>query len=143
MPQQQEVQYQPQPVEERRFEPRYGGGGGGGGGERRGGPKEYGPEEVSEIFRLLKSISEKYFRKASSQPIPEEVIRDLHIEVFGAIAQSTADKEKLLKLLRSMSDQADAERLERDSQLSATQMSAEIRKTMQKIKDCFFPEYPE
>ena len=140
--QQQQVQYQQQPVLQRQIQqrqPRYGGGGGGGN-ERSGGPKDYDPDEVSQIFRLLQEISDKYFYKESPQPIPEEAIRELHHEVFGAIAESTGDKNKLLALLRSISADADEERLSRDSRLSAEQMGDAIRRTITRIRDCFFPE---
>jgi len=122
--------------------PRYGGGSGGGG-ESRGGGSEFSPEEVSLVFRLLQKTSESYFHKESQQSIPEDAIRDLHSEVFGAIRRTTGNKKRLMKALKSMADQADRKRVDRGSRLSADQMAVEIRKTIQDIKDCFFPTLPD
>jgi len=141
----QEKQYELQPVQEQQIQqqqqPRYGGGGGGG--ERRGGGSDFSPEDVSQIFYLLQKTSEKYFWKESRQPIPEVAIRDLHRVVFSAIRKSTAHKDRLLSILRSMDEQANQERIDRGLQLTTEQMGDAIKETIERIKDCFLPTFPD
>jgi hypothetical protein len=143
MPQQiLEIPVQHQPVEQPiQPPPRYGGGGGGGG-ERRGGT-DFSPKEVAQIFDLLQKASDKYFRKESRQQIPEEAIRELHRVVFSVIRKSTGEKDRLLKILQVMEEQASAEQHDRGTQLTPEQMEGAIKRTIERIRECFRPTYPD
>jgi hypothetical protein len=144
MPQQiPETQYQYRPVKPQPQQPPRYGGGGGGGGERRGGGSDFSPEEVSQIFDLLQKASDKYFRKESRQPIPEEAIRELHRVVFSVIRKSTGEKDRLLKILQEIVEQASAEQDNRGTELTSEQMEGALRRAIERIKKCFLPIYPD